>query len=281
MINLRIHLGEFVAIMGKSGSGKSTLLNQIGMIDSPDSGKIIYMDENILDFGDQEKNEFRLRNFGFVFQEHILFPELNVLENVYLPGLALGISQSESKKKAEEILKILDMGNRKMHYPYELSGGQKQRVSVARALINNPKMLLLDEPTANLDSKNSEELLKYMRKINLLLGTTIVMVTHDEEDKNYVDRAVYLKDGKLIKEEVLDSKRLKKLSRPPDNEIQLKNLIDHIKSKRFSRQDADKLIGYYKKAHHLQSLLDIEKRKKYHKDIVSIYKIAKKIICVS
>ncbi len=263
-INLEIHPGEFLAIMGKSGSGKSTLLNQIGLIDSPDSGKIIYEGENLLDLNEELKNDFRLNKFGFIFQEHILFPELNVLENIYLPAIAAGIDTGHATEQAGKLMKILGMEDRLAHKPHELSGGQKQRVSVARALINDPEILFSDEPTANLDSKNSEELLQYLRYVNTNLKKTIVMVTHDPDDRKFVDRAITLKDGRIVGEEVFNSKRYAMLS---DREKMIKELLAHIST----IHDAYEFRATYKQLFSAYMQLGDDKKRLYYDKIMEIY----------
>lgn len=192
-VSFEIKSGEFVAIMGRSGSGKSTLLHQLGLLDAPTNGKIFIDGIDILGLPDAEKTMFRLQSLGYVFQEYALIAELTALENVYLPALAL--EGNHDREHAEEMLKMVGLGDRLEHYPNELSGGEQQRAAIARSLINKPKILFADEPTANLDSASSRTILELFRKLNRELGQTIVMVTHEPEDEKYVDKIIWLKDG--------------------------------------------------------------------------------------
>jgi putative ABC transport system ATP-binding protein len=196
-VTFDIEPGEFVAIMGRSGSGKSTLLHQIGLIDTPTSGKLIIDGKNILALSDQEKAQFRLSSLGFIFQEYALLPELTAWENVYLPAMAKGDEPSRYKKRARELLELVGLAQRLHHRPHELSGGEQQRVAVARALINTPKVLLADEPTANLDSASARIVLELFQRLNRELDQTILLITHEPEDKEYVDRILWLSDGSL------------------------------------------------------------------------------------
>lgn len=191
---------EFVAIMGKSGSGKSTLLHQLGLLDTPTSGEIIIGGKNVLKLSETQKARFRLERFGYVFQEYALLPELTALENVYLPAMALGRKKDEYFKAAREVLGQVGLGERLDHRPREMSGGEQQRVAIARALINKPDILFADEPAANLDSISSKQVLELFRKLNREMGLTILMVTHEPEDRNYVNRVIWLKDGELAEQ---------------------------------------------------------------------------------
>lgn len=198
-VTIDIKEGEFVAIMGPSGSGKSTLLHQLGLLDIPTNGEIIIDGEDVVNLSDNERTRFRLEKLGYVFQSYNLIPELTALENVYITPMAKGQDSEEYKQIAEEILKKVGLGDRINHYPSELSGGQQQRVSIARALVNKPKILFADEPTANLDSDSSEETVKLFRQLNKEIGQTIVMVTHEESEGKKADRIIWVKDGVLDK----------------------------------------------------------------------------------
>ncbi|MCZ7382566.1 MAG: ABC transporter ATP-binding protein [Candidatus Methanoperedens sp.] len=196
-VSFDIKRGEFVAIMGKSGSGKSTLLHQLGLLDMPDSGEIIFHGNNISGLPESRKAKFRLSKFGYVFQEYALLPELTALENVYLPAMALGRKKEEYMKAGTEALDQVGLGTRLHHRPREMSGGEQQRVAIARALINKPDILFADEPTANLDSASSKQIIELFQKLNRETGLTILMVTHEPDDMKYVSTVVWLKDGEL------------------------------------------------------------------------------------
>jgi putative ABC transport system ATP-binding protein len=193
-ITLQVNSGEFVAIMGRSGSGKSTLLHLLGLLDSPTRGDILIDEQDVLKLSTEEKASFRLRQLGYVFQEFSLVSELTIFENVYLPAVCLG-QTSDYKKRAKDILETVGLGKRLKHYPNQVSGGEQQRAAIARALINMPKILFADEPTASLDVASARTVLELFKQLNLELKQTIVMVTHEPEDKNYVDRVIWLKDG--------------------------------------------------------------------------------------
>lgn len=198
-INFGIEKGEFVALMGRSGSGKSTLLHQIGLLDTPTEGEIIMDGNNLVSLSPNEKSDFRLKKLGYVFQSYALLPELTALESVYLPLMLLGQKKKAYEQKATEMLEKVGLADRLHHLPKELSGGEQQRVAIARALVNDPMILFADEPTANLDSESSRIVLELFRKLNKEIGQTIVMVTHEPDDKKYVDRVVWLKDGVIQK----------------------------------------------------------------------------------
>jgi putative ABC transport system ATP-binding protein len=192
-VSFEIEKGEFVALMGRSGSGKSTLLHQLGLIDIPTEGSVTINDVDVLSFSEAEKTRFRLDSLGYIFQEYALVAEFTALENVYLPALAL--EGNHDKERATELLHLVGLGERLDHYPSELSGGEQQRVAIARSLVNKPKVLFADEPTANLDTVSAEVVLELFQKLNRELGQTILMVTHEPEDKKYVNRVISLKDG--------------------------------------------------------------------------------------
>ncbi|MBO7462399.1 MAG: ABC transporter ATP-binding protein [Bacteroidales bacterium] len=173
--------GEFVAIMGPSGCGKSTLLNILGLLDNPTEGKYILFGTDVSDFKEKDRTQYRKGNLGFVFQSFNLIDELNVYENIELPLTYLKVSASERKKRVDEILHRMNIAHRAKHYPQQLSGGQQQRVAIARAVVTNPKLILADEPTGNLDSTNGREVMELLCELNHA-GTTIVMVTHSPKD---------------------------------------------------------------------------------------------------
>lgn len=199
-VSFDIKRGDFAAIMGKSGSGKSTLLHQLGLLDSPTSGEIIFAGKNILEVSESRKARFRLSKFGYVFQEYALLPELGALENVYLPAMALGRKKEEYIKAGTEVLEQVGLGMRLYHRPREMSGGEQQRVAIARALINRPDLLFADEPTANLDSGSSKQVLELFQELNRETGLTILMVTHEPDDIKYVNKVIWLKDGELAEQ---------------------------------------------------------------------------------
>ena len=196
-INLRLKKSEFVALMGRSGSGKSTFLHQIALLDRPTSGYIEIDGVDVAKLNEKERAEFRLKTLGYVFQDYALIPELSLYENIALPMMALGYRKSSYNKDVLEIIKRVDLHGREGNLPSELSGGEQQRVSIARAIVNKPQILFADEPTANLDSEAAAIVLNIMRELVDKYGQTIIMVTHEPDDKKYVDRAVWLKDGKL------------------------------------------------------------------------------------
>lgn len=198
-VSFEIKTGEFVALMGRSGSGKSTLLHQLGLLDMPTSGSVIVNDSNVLTLSDSERTKFRLQYLGYVFQEYALITEFTALENVYFPAMAFG--DNNAKERAEHLLDLVGLRERINHYPSEMSGGEQQRVAIARSLINNPKVLFADEPTANLDTVSAEVVFKLFQKLNKELKQTILVVTHEPEDKKYVNRVIWLKDGLIEKEE--------------------------------------------------------------------------------
>ncbi|MBI2675540.1 MAG: ABC transporter ATP-binding protein [Candidatus Aenigmarchaeota archaeon] len=196
-ISLKIGKGEFISIMGPSGSGKSTLLHLLGLLDFPTKGSIKIRGKDVSKLDEKQGADFRLKEMGFVFQFYSLLPELNVLENVCLPQLML---EGKSNDYAAELLEIMDLAERKRHYPGQLSGGEQQRVAIARALVNRPSILLADEPTASLDSKNAMNVMAIFKRLNEELGQTIIMVTHEEALGRMAQRGVWLKDGIVVGE---------------------------------------------------------------------------------
>ncbi|MBO7321924.1 MAG: ABC transporter ATP-binding protein [Bacteroidales bacterium] len=196
-VSFEINDGEFVAIMGPSGCGKSTLLNILGLLDNPTSGSYRLLDSEVGGLKEKERTKFRKGNIGFVFQSFNLIDELNVYENVELPLRYLNISASERKQKVTEILKRMGISHRAKHFPQQLSGGQQQRVAIARAVVSNPKLILADEPTGNLDSKNGKEVMDLLSELNKE-GTTIVMVTHSQKDAAVAQRVINLFDGQIV-----------------------------------------------------------------------------------
>lgn len=200
-VNLSISEGEFVAIMGPSGCGKSTLLNILGLLDNPSSGELFFKGIDVSRFSERQRTRLRKANVGFVFQSFNLIDELSVYENVELPLLYLKYSSSERKKKVMEVLEFLQIAHRRKHFPQQLSGGQQQRIAVARAVVTNPRLILADEPTGNLDSVNGEEVMNLLTQLNNN-GTTIVMATHSPIDADKAHRIVQLFDGHVVTENI-------------------------------------------------------------------------------
>ena len=202
-VNLKIQDGEFVSVMGPSGCGKSTLLNILGLLDNPSDGEYFFMNEEVAKYSEKKRAHLRKKNIGFVFQSFNLIDELTVYENVELPLLYLKMPSSERKKKVNEVLERMQLAPRKNHFPQQLSGGQQQRVAVARAIVGEPKMILADEPTGNLDSANGEEVMKMLTQLHEA-GTTIVMVTHSPAYAEYGQRTIHLFDGHIVTENIND-----------------------------------------------------------------------------
>ena len=196
-VSLEVNEGEFVAIMGPSGCGKSTLLNIIGLIDTPTTGTYLLNGKDVSTLTENERTDIRKGVIGFVFQSFNLIDELNVNENVELPLLYMGVPAKERKERVLEVLRRMNMSQRGKHLPSQLSGGQQQRVAIARAVISNPKIILADEPTGNLDSKNGLEVMELLSQLNAE-GTTIIMVTHSQHDATYANRIINLYDGQII-----------------------------------------------------------------------------------
>lgn len=201
-LSIEVKEGEFVAIMGPSGCGKSTLLNILGLLDDPDGGSFLFNEIEIAKYNERKRAELRKRNIGFVFQSFNLIDELTVFENVELPLIYLNVKTSERKQKVEAVLEKMQIMHRRNHFPQQLSGGQQQRVAVARAVVNNPKLILADEPTGNLDSTNGNEVMQLLTDLNEQ-GTTIIMVTHSEHDARYSHRIIRLLDGQVVMENLM------------------------------------------------------------------------------
>lgn len=200
-VNFEVKEGEFVAVMGPSGCGKTTLLNIIGLLDNPSNGEYHFLDKEVSTFKEKQRAKMRKSNIGFVFQNFNLIDELNVYENVELPLIYLGMKSSERKKRVHDVLEQMQMMHRKKHFPLQLSGGQQQRVAVARAVVANPKLILADEPTGNLDSKHGDEVMNLLDDLNKK-GTTIIIVTHSQRDASFSKRIVKLFDGQIISENI-------------------------------------------------------------------------------
>lgn len=200
-VNLHIEKGEFVAIMGPSGCGKSTLLHIIGLLDNPSGGEYFFDGQEVGHLKERQRTQMRKGNIGFVFQSFNLIDELNVYENVELPLIYLKKSARERKEMVEKVLERMKISHRKKHFPQQLSGGQQQRVAIARAVVAGPKLILADEPTGNLDSKNGLEVMNLLTELNRE-GTTIVMVTHSIRDSEFAHRVINLFDGQIITEEM-------------------------------------------------------------------------------
>ncbi|MGJ1266014.1 ABC transporter ATP-binding protein [Sphingobacterium spiritivorum] len=199
--NVDIHVaeGEFVAVMGPSGCGKSTLLNILGLIDDFEEGSYLFNETEVAKFNESKRSDLRKHAIGFVFQSFNLIDELTVYENVELPLIYTNVPAAERKKRVEEVLEKVQIAHRRNHFPQQLSGGQQQRVAVARAVINNPKLILADEPTGNLDSNNGNEVMQLLTELNES-GTTIIMVTHSEHDAKFAHRVIRMLDGEVIME---------------------------------------------------------------------------------
>ena len=201
-LSFEIKSGEFVAVMGPSGCGKSTLLNILGLLDDSDGGSFLFNGIEVIDFNERKRADLRKKNIGFVFQSFNLIDELTVFENVELPLIYLGMKTADRKLTVEKVLDKIKIMHRRNHYPQQLSGGQQQRVAVARAVVNNPKLILADEPTGNLDSTNGNEVMQLLTDLNEQ-GTTIIMVTHSEHDARYSHRVIRMLDGQTVLENIM------------------------------------------------------------------------------
>ncbi|MCM4161481.1 ABC transporter ATP-binding protein [Antarcticibacterium flavum] len=201
-LSFEVKEGEFVAIMGPSGCGKSTLLNILGLLDDPDGGSFLFDGIEVAGYNERKRSQLRKHNIGFVFQSFNLIDELTVFENVELPLIYTGVKPAERKARVHEVLEKMQIMHRRKHFPQQLSGGQQQRVAVARAVVNNPKLILADEPTGNLDSSNGNEVMDLLTELNEA-GTTIIMVTHSEHDAKFSHRIIRMLDGEKVTENVL------------------------------------------------------------------------------
>ncbi len=195
--------GDMLAIMGRSGSGKSTLLKQLGMLDRPTSGRVLFEQEDVARLGESRRARLRLQYVGYVFQEYALLSELTAHQNVYLPGMMVRIKDADYRKRAKELLELVGLEARTDHYPNELSGGEQQRVAIARALINNPRLVLADEPCANLDTLSGKQVMETLQRLNRELKVTVIFVSHDPADSAYACRKIVLADGKITEETAL------------------------------------------------------------------------------
>ncbi len=204
-VNIHVQKGEFVAIMGPSGCGKSTLLNIIGLLDNPTDGELFFDGLEIASYKERQRTDLRKGNIGFVFQSFNLIDELNVFENIEMPLVYLKMSAKERRERVQKVMERMQIAHRAKHFPQQLSGGQQQRVAIARAVVANPKLILADEPTGNLDSRNGAEVMNLLRQLNEE-GTTIVMVTHSAEHAEYAHRTINLFDGHVVTEQIHQSK---------------------------------------------------------------------------
>ena len=199
-INIKIKKGEFVAIVGPSGSGKSTLMNQVGVLDIPTKGQVLLDGHDISKYSESELAQIRGKKIGFIFQQFNLIQTLTALENVILPTIFENVEEETRTKRAKKLLINVGLSDRMNHKPSELSGGQQQRVAISRALINDPEIILADEPTGNLDSSSGEQIMNELSELHSKEGKTIILVTHDNELIHYADRVIHVKDGQVLKE---------------------------------------------------------------------------------
>ena len=196
-VSFTVAEGDMLAIMGRSGSGKSTLLRQMGLLDMPTSGGVVFEGKEVARLPEGDRAKLRLKSIGYVFQEYALLGELTAHQNVYLPGMMLGKNGSDYKERARELLELVGLGKRTGHYPKELSGGEQQRVAIARALINSPRVLLADEPCANLDTISSKSVMETLVRLNGHLRVTIIFISHDPTDKQFARSLIVLSDGRI------------------------------------------------------------------------------------
>jgi len=200
-VNMEVNQGDFVAIMGPSGCGKSTLLNILGLLDNPSEGELHFLENEIAGHSERQRADLRKNNIGFVFQSFNLIDELTVYENIELPLIYLKHSSAERKKRVEAVMEQMKIMHRKNHFPQQLSGGQQQRVAISRAVVANPKLILADEPTGNLDSANGQEVMTLLTDLNEQ-GTTVIMVTHSAIDAEYAHKIIHLFDGQIVSENI-------------------------------------------------------------------------------
>lgn len=200
-VNLQVRQGEFLAVMGPSGCGKSTLLNILGLLDNPTKGNYWFLDREVSSCSERQRAKLRKKNIGFVFQNFNLIDELTVFENIELPLIYLGMKSSERKECVDKVMETMQITHRRKHFPLQLSGGQQQRVAVARAVVADPRLILADEPTGNLDSAHGEEVMNLIESLNKA-GTTVIIVTHSQRDAEYAQRTVQLFDGQVITENI-------------------------------------------------------------------------------
>ena len=236
-IDLHIAKGEIVSIVGPSGAGKTTLLQIIGTLDRPDSGTVCVDGIDTTTLSQKELSHFRNRHLGFVFQFHQLLPEFTAIENIMIPAYIAGTSHSEAQKRAEELLQFMKLTDRAHHKPNELSGGEKQRVAVARALINNPAVILADEPSGSLDSKNKEELHQLFFDLRDRFGQTFVIVTHDETLASITDRTIHMRDGLLVDAEI--RKEEDKMETKGDEELKTEDSEPNTDLEELKTEDHD------------------------------------------
>ncbi|MFX1520710.1 MAG: ABC transporter ATP-binding protein [Promethearchaeota archaeon] len=228
-VNLQVKRGEFLVIMGPSGSGKSTLLNMVGGLDNPTSGKVYINGQDISKMSDGELTELRAREIGFIFQFYNLVPVLTAIENVELPLMVTGVSEKEGRKRAKELLDLVGLSDRVHHRPDELSGGQRQRVSIARALANDPSIVLADEPTGDVDTHTGDEILDIMHDLNRNMGVTFIVITHDPIVAEHCDRVVRIIDGQIATDK-MTARRLLEIT---DEELKAyKSLTGYISDHR-------------------------------------------------